>query len=134
MDKPSFNIIVFAAILKLANTASFRFNGVAISRIVNARMENARGIFGNIHIDDIRKNCLRTDMHVPSEGLLDILRPLKVAYKAGGVLALQCEVEIAMDEEAKRRRSGIDTTPMSFRVLDAICQCKCIVFLSSRSH
>lgn len=75
-------------------------------------MENARAIFGDAPVDDIRKTCLRTDMHVPSEELLDILKPLKVAYKAGGVLALQCEVEIAMGEEAKRRRSGIDTTPM----------------------
>ncbi|KAG0379205.1 hypothetical protein BGX24_001313 [Mortierella sp. AD032] len=85
---------------------------VAISGIINARMENARGIFGDTLIDDIRKTCLRSDMHVPSKELVDILKPLKAAYKAGGILGLQCEAEIAMGEEAKRRRSGIDTTPL----------------------
>ncbi|KAK3844786.1 MAG: hypothetical protein J3R72DRAFT_56059 [Linnemannia gamsii] len=93
---------------------------VAISGIINARMENARGIFGDTLIDDIRKTCLRSDMHVPSKELVDILKPLKAAYKAGGILGLQCEAEIAMGEEAKRRRSGIDTTPLRYRVLDAI--------------
>ncbi|KAF9901171.1 hypothetical protein BX616_002346 [Lobosporangium transversale] len=93
---------------------------VAMSGIVNARMEKARDIFGGDTINHIQKMCLRPTMQEPSTVLKEVLAPLAGAYRSGGLQELQEEVDILLGCEAKARRERASPNPLRHRVLDAI--------------
>ncbi|KAF9367861.1 hypothetical protein BGX21_007017, partial [Mortierella sp. AD011] len=91
---------------------------VAMSGIVNTRMDNARDVFGTDIVDQIKAKCLRPAMDKPSEDLQSVLAPLAEAYRSGGLEGLLDEVEIAIGAEAMARRER-SPNPLKRKILDA---------------
>ncbi|KAF9993352.1 hypothetical protein BGZ80_005332 [Entomortierella chlamydospora] len=93
---------------------------VAMSGIVNARMDGARDVFGEEVVNLIEAQCLRPDIVNPSEQLKAILDPLQEAFRAGETGKMIDVVEAALGVEASARLVGAATNPLKRRVLDAI--------------
>ncbi|KAF9083059.1 hypothetical protein BGX27_004271, partial [Mortierella sp. AM989] len=93
---------------------------VAMSGIINARMDRAREVFGEETVNSIKSQCLRPGISEPNESLQAILAPLKDAFKSGGVDELLIEVEIRLGMEAKARRDRTPSSLLNSRVLDDV--------------
>ncbi|KAI1306264.1 hypothetical protein EDD11_004818 [Mortierella claussenii] len=100
---------------------------VAMSGIINARMDKAREVFGEDVIEGIKAQCLRPNISTPSEELRKILAPIEEAFEIGGVDRMLDVVEAQIGVEAACRLKGETTSPLKRRVLDAvrhICVCR----------
>ncbi|KAF9150700.1 hypothetical protein BGX20_005611, partial [Mortierella sp. AD010] len=73
---------------------------VAMSGVVNARMDGARDVFGEEVVNLIEAQCLRPDIVNPSEQLKAILDPLQEAFRAGETGKMLDVVEAALGVEA----------------------------------
>ncbi|KAF9387789.1 hypothetical protein BGX21_000471 [Mortierella sp. AD011] len=93
---------------------------VAMSGVVNARMDGARDVFGEEVVNLIEAQCLRPDIVNPSEQLKAILDPLQEAFRAGETGKMLDVVEAALGVEASARLVGATTNPLKRRVLDAV--------------
>ncbi|KAF9160337.1 hypothetical protein BGX21_004390 [Mortierella sp. AD011] len=93
---------------------------VAMSGIVNARMEKACQVFGSDTIDRIKKMCLRPTMQEPCAVVKEVLAPLAGVYRSGGLEELLDEIDIMLGCEAKARRERTSLNPLRRRVLDAV--------------
>lgn len=93
---------------------------VAMSGIVNARMEGSLEIFGQQLIDRARSKCFLEGIATPSAQLQQILEPLRSAYKKGKVKGLLNAVEIGIGQEAILRSKGEPSDEFKRSILDAI--------------
>ncbi|KAF8939378.1 hypothetical protein BGZ58_009906 [Dissophora ornata] len=85
---------------------------VALSGIVNGRMDDARKVFGEEVVKNIEAQCV----------LKMMLTPLAEAHKAGGVERSLDVVEAQMGIEASSRLMGEATNPLKRRVLEVVRQ------------
>ncbi|KAF9371739.1 hypothetical protein BGX21_005019 [Mortierella sp. AD011] len=93
---------------------------VAMSGIVNTRMDGARKVFGDEIVEKVRDLCLRPHISEPSQKLLDILAPLQEAYRSGGLDELLYKVEEGVGIEAKERREKRSHDQLKGRIMDAV--------------
>ncbi|KAF8984441.1 hypothetical protein BGZ46_007996 [Entomortierella lignicola] len=93
---------------------------VAMSGIVNARMNGARDVFGEEVVSLIEAQCLRPHIANPSEQLKAILDPLQKAFRADETGKMIDVVEAALGVEASARLAGATTNPLKRQVLDAV--------------
>ncbi|KAF8923398.1 hypothetical protein BGZ58_002993 [Dissophora ornata] len=93
---------------------------VAMSGIVNARMEDSSKIFGDETIKAIKEICLLPLAHVPSDELLAILEPLKAAFEAGGLSGLLDQVDEFIGDDARNRKAKKETSMLRGNILDTI--------------
>ncbi|KAF9578754.1 hypothetical protein BGW38_005295 [Lunasporangiospora selenospora] len=93
---------------------------VAMSGIVNTRMDQARQVFGEETVNQIKTLCLRPSISDPNQKLREVLVPLQAAYNLGGLEELLNEVEEGLGVEAKARRERTPRDPLRGRILDAV--------------
>ncbi|KAF9409022.1 hypothetical protein BGZ94_002110, partial [Podila epigama] len=58
---------------------------VAMSGIVNARMDDARQVLGEETLEIIKTQCSQPNISEPSQELQTIMTPLREAFEAGGL-------------------------------------------------
>ncbi|KAF9417514.1 hypothetical protein BGZ76_004527, partial [Entomortierella beljakovae] len=95
-------------------------HNVAMSGIVNARMDGARKVFGEKTIEKVKDLCFRPYICNPSQKLLDILVPLQEAHRSGGLDELLYKVEEGLGIEAKERRENRSHDQLKGRIMDAV--------------
>ncbi|KAF9079682.1 hypothetical protein BGX27_006079, partial [Mortierella sp. AM989] len=93
---------------------------VAMSGIINARMEGAKEIFGESVISAVNGSCLLPHAHVPSEELQLILEPLRIAFNVGCESGLLDQVEEFIGDDARARKAKEDTSQTRAQILDII--------------
>ncbi|KAF9581108.1 hypothetical protein BGW38_001995 [Lunasporangiospora selenospora] len=90
---------------------------LAMSGIVNTRMDHAHQVFGKEPCQ-IRALCLWPSISHPNQKLREALVPLQDAYRLGGLEELLNEVEERLSVEAKARRERSPRDPLKGRILD----------------
>ncbi|KAG0004656.1 hypothetical protein BGZ80_005577, partial [Entomortierella chlamydospora] len=93
---------------------------VAMSGIINSRMEGSNEIFGEDIVNSINKSCLLPQAHMPSVELELILEPLRIAFKAGGESGLLDQIEEFIGDDARARKAKNETSQLRAQVLDII--------------
>ncbi|KAF9402083.1 hypothetical protein BGZ76_007375, partial [Entomortierella beljakovae] len=93
---------------------------VVMSGIVNTRMDGARGVFGDETVDKVRELCLKPYICNPSQQLLDVLAPLKEAYRSGSLDELLFTTEEGLGIVAKERREKKSHSQLKGRIMDAV--------------
>ncbi|KAF9387740.1 hypothetical protein BGX21_000478 [Mortierella sp. AD011] len=86
---------------------------VALSGIVNPRMQNAHTYFDSGFMKKIKIHCFRPDFSDPGAipGLEDTLNPIREAFSDNGITGLINQVEKMIGEDASARQTTNQPTP-----------------------